>query len=108
MTEQEIRHGLTLHDQIAGRVKEVACKVATIRGVLQYAASATSSYETFYVDNDNIAAFFEEYYRGDTVGAEVTFPMSYLWTENYAELAAEAYQKSVLEAGPDCFSCWNS
>lgn len=85
MIETEIRNHVKNQVWIASRIQVIACVIANHRNILMFPAS--KSYEDdFELTGTEVTANFCERYSGCTDHESVTFPLHYLWTENYMEL----------------------
>lgn len=102
MNEQEVRQHFTNHKAFQERIREVALTLATLQKITYYDPAQSYTHETEYdFQAGTITAHWDEYYRGDTTHETITFPISYLWMEDFLPVATtawEAERQSAREA----------
>jgi hypothetical protein len=87
---------------LSNRIRKVGCVVADIRKAM-YKHQAESCYEDYQIEAEEVTAHFSESCCSCCSNEEhyVGFPVSYLWTENYAEIETEAHAERLAKAERD-------
>ena len=92
MTIHEIKLFAKLYIPVSLLIRKIASEIMDYRhgGLDKLVSPAYQSYHSHICDSETVTVNFEEY---DTSFNSVTFPLSYLWTEDYMALEEVAYAK---------------
>ena len=102
MTETEVFQHFSHHELFEARVREVALTLAKLQKITYYDPAESLTHEVEYdYPAGTITAHWDESYRGDTSHETITFPIDYLWMEDFLPVATarwEAERQAAREA----------
>ena len=104
MTKEEIQKSIALVLTLNDLVRQVAIQVATVRKTLCRDRPEVAYRNWCFTtdEQDTIEAEFEEWYAGEMTYENITFPVWYLWTENYLQIEqqwwAESERQRIIKA----------
>ena len=101
MTQEEAVQAIQAQQRLAALMRMIGVTVADIQKTM-YKRKASDCYENYEIDDQagEITAHFSESRCGCCPNEElyVSFPFSYLWTENFAEIETEAHAERLRKA----------